>query len=187
MLGWDVTDFGSDDYNSRGLFLFTIRNGRIGKDDKTYAEKIMISKVNQETPMHFHWYKMEDIINRCGEQLVLELYNSTSDEGFSDKAFFVKRDGVSKQIQPGGKVVLEPGESICLEKGIYHRFWGEKSMVLVGEVNMVNNNSADNRFYEKMGRFPEIEEDCQPLHLLASDYQKYLDHARLGINKNQQV
>lgn len=64
MLGWDITDFGSGNFSSRGLFLFTIRKGKFKVDNKTYAEKIMIVEENQETPMHCHWSKMEDIINR---------------------------------------------------------------------------------------------------------------------------
>ncbi len=66
MLGWDLTDFGSGDFHKRGLILFTIRNGNIKKDQKPYAEKAMIVEELQETPMHFHWHKMEDIINRGG-------------------------------------------------------------------------------------------------------------------------
>ena len=42
MLGWDITDFGSGDFYNRGLFLFTIRNGKINEDRNPYAEKIMI-------------------------------------------------------------------------------------------------------------------------------------------------
>ena len=64
MLGWDITDFGSGDFYRRGLFLFTLRNGKFNVDKKPYAEKIMIVEENQETPMHYHWSKMEDIINR---------------------------------------------------------------------------------------------------------------------------
>ena len=64
MLGWDITDFGSGDFYKRGLFLFTLRNGKFNVDKKPYAEKIMIVAENQETPMHYHWSKMEDIINR---------------------------------------------------------------------------------------------------------------------------
>ena len=60
MLGWDITDFGSGDFYKRGLFLFTIRNGKLHVDKKPNAEKIMIVEENQETPMHFHWSKMED-------------------------------------------------------------------------------------------------------------------------------
>ena len=70
-LGWDITDFGLNDFNSKGLILFTIRNGNTKKDKKPYCEKIMICDVNQETPMHFHWKKQEDIINRGGGQLVM--------------------------------------------------------------------------------------------------------------------
>jgi len=80
MLGWDITDFGSGDFYKRGLFLFTIRNGKFKVDRKPYAEKIMIVEENQETPIHYHWAKMEDIINRGGGNLVIELNNSTKDD-----------------------------------------------------------------------------------------------------------
>ncbi len=176
MLGWDITDFGSGDFYKRGLFLFTLRNGKLNVDKKPYAEKIMIVEENQETPMHFHWYKMEDIINRGGGNLVIELYNSTPDEGFADTPVNFKTDGVERVVQPGGSVILSPGESICLEQGVYHRFYGEpgKGRVLVGEVSTVNDDTADNRFYETVGRFPSIVEDEEPLHLLVSDYKSFL-------------
>ena len=176
MLGWDITDFGSGDFYKRGLFLFTIRNGKFNVDKKTYAEKIMIVEENQETPMHFHWAKMEDIINRGGGNLVIELYNSKADNKLDTTAVKFKTDGVSRTIEAGGKVILTPGESICLEQGMCHRFYGEagKGKVLVGEVSMVNDDNSDNCFYESIGRFPVIEEDEAPLHLLVSDYEKFL-------------
>jgi len=176
MLGWDLTDFGSGDFHKRGLILFTIRNGNIKKDQKPYAEKAMIVEELQETPMHFHWHKMEDIINRGGGNLVIELYGSVGDDKFSDQPLEVKIDGVLRTVEPGGKVILTPGESICLEQGMFHRFYGEpgKGKVFVGEVSAVNDDSNDNCFKEPIGRFPEIIEDEKPLHLLASDYPKYL-------------
>lgn len=176
MLGWDITDFGSGDFYKRGLFLFTIRNGKFGVDKKAYAEKIMIVEENQETPMHFHWAKMEDIINRGGGNLVIELYNADKSDELDATPVHLKTDGVKRTVEAGGKVVLEPGESICLEQFMYHRFYGEegKGKVLVGEVSMVNDDSNDNRFHEPIGRFPVIEEDEAPIHLLASDYGKFL-------------
>ncbi len=176
MLGWDITDFGSGDFLNRGLFLFTIRNGKLNVDKKPYAEKIMIVEENQETLMHFHWSKMEDIINRGGGNLVIELYNSTPDRKFADTPVCLKTDGISRTVEPGGKVILSPGESICLEQGVYHRFYGEqgKGTVLVGEVSMVNDDANDNCFYETIGRFPVIEEDEEPMHLLVSDYSKFI-------------
>jgi D-lyxose ketol-isomerase len=177
MLGWDITDFGSGDFYKRGLFLFTLRNGKYQVDKKPYAEKIMIVEENQETPMHYHWSKMEDIINRGGGNLVIELYNSTGGNQFDDTAVRYKTDGIQGIVPAGGKVVLTPGESICLEQGMYHRFYGQtgKGTVLVGEVSAVNDDAADNCFYEPVGRFPLIEEDEEPLHLLVSDYQKFLE------------
>jgi D-lyxose ketol-isomerase len=176
MLGWDLTDFGSGDFHKRGLILFALRNGNPQRDKKTYAEKIMIVEENQETPMHFHWSKMEDIINRGGGNLVIELYRSDENEQFSNEDFEVSVDGIRKLLHPGDRIILTPGESICLEQGIYHRFYGEpgKGKVLVGEVSAVNDDNTDNRFYEEVGRFPEIEEDLPPLHLLVSDYKNYL-------------
>jgi D-lyxose ketol-isomerase len=175
-LGWDITDFGSGDFYQRGLFLFTIRNGKLNVDKKPYAEKIMIVAENQETPMHYHWYKMEDIINRGGGNLIIELNNSTPDNKFDTTPVNYKKDGLKGVVSAGGKVTLSPGESICLEQRIYHRFYGEpgKGPVLVGEVSMVNDDATDNCFYESIGRFPVIEEDEEPLYLLMSDYSGFL-------------
>ncbi|MDY0289792.1 MAG: D-lyxose/D-mannose family sugar isomerase [Sphaerochaeta sp.] len=171
MLGWDVTDFGSGDFLRRGLFLFTLRNGSLtGTSKKQYAEKIMIVKVNQETPMHFHRYKMEDIINRGGGELCIQLYSSTKDEKLSQEDLTVSIDGISRTIKAGTTVRLQVGESICLEQYMYHRFWAENGTSLVGEVSLVNDDTSDNRFLEVVGRFAAIEEDEEPLHLLASDY-----------------
>lgn len=175
-LGWDLTDFGSGDFRQRGLLLFTIRNGNVKRDQKTYAEKIMIVEENQETPLHFHRHKMEDIINRGGGNLVLELYNATEKETCADTPVQVSIDGLQHVFQAGEKVVLKPGESICLYRKLYHRFYGEagRGRILVGEVSMVNDDNTDNRFLEPLGRFPDIDEDVNPLHLLVGDYARYL-------------
>jgi D-lyxose ketol-isomerase len=99
-LGWDITDFGSGDFEHTGLFLFTIRNGSPENlktlQGKLYAEKILIIQVDQETPLHYHGSKMEDIINRSGGKLGIELYASLPD-GSLDKAAEVRvsLDGVS--------------------------------------------------------------------------------------------
>ncbi len=176
MHGWDLTDFGMNDFHNKGLILFTLRNGNPLRDKKTYAEKIMIVEEMQETPMHFHWSKMEDIINRGGGNLVIDLCESDENEDYSQEDFEVKIDGICRTISAGGRVILQPGESICLVQGLYHRFYGEegKGKVLVGEVSAVNDDSSDNRFFDKVGRFPDIIEDEEPLHLLASDYKNYI-------------
>ncbi|MDR0575436.1 MAG: D-lyxose/D-mannose family sugar isomerase [Tannerella sp.] len=176
MLGWDITDFGSGDFYRCGLFLFTLRNGKYKVDRKPYAEKIMIVEENQETPMHYHWSKMEDIICRAGGNLVIELYNSTADGKLDATPVTVKVDGIVREVEPGGKIILTPGESICLEQGVYHRFYGEegRGTVLAGEVSAVNDDANDNCFLEPVGRFPVVDEDEPPVHLLMSDYQNFL-------------
>jgi D-lyxose ketol-isomerase len=174
-LGWDITDFGKGKFENFGLLLFTIRNGNYqnpAQYPKQYAEKIMIVKPDQVTPMHFHWKKREDIINRSGGNLILELYKSSEDEQLSDESFYVSIDGVRKHCQPGQLITLTPGESICLEPYVYHTFYGEKGKgtVIVGEVSDVNDDVKDNRFLEPLGRFPAIAEDEEPLHFLCIEY-----------------
>jgi D-lyxose ketol-isomerase len=176
-LGWDITDFGRGDYQKIGLFMFIIRNGTVSElravHGKVYAEKLLIVDVGQVTPMHFHWNKTEDIINRGGGKLVIQLYNSTKDEALDTTDVLVSMDGVKHVVKAGDTVALEPGESISLTSGLYHKFWGEDSRVLVGEVSSMNDDDVDNRFYEQVGRFPEIEEDEPPLYPLVKDYPKY--------------
>ncbi|MEI8094564.1 MAG: D-lyxose/D-mannose family sugar isomerase [Spirochaetales bacterium] len=171
-LGWDLTDFGSGNFAERGLFLFTVRNGGPGSD-KTYAEKIMIVGEGQETPCHFHFQKTEDIINRGGGVLVLQLWNSTPQGELATTEVQVSVDGIRRTLPAGAFVRLTPGESICLETGLYHRFFGEGGTVLVGEVSQVNDDHTDNRFLEPVGRFPQIEEDEAPWRLLVSDYPQW--------------
>ena len=172
MLGWDITDFGSGDFSKIGLLMFTIRNGNFTdkKYVKPYAEKLLISDVNQVTPYHFHWSKMEDIINRGGGDLVIKVYNSTEDGGFADTDVDIYMDGRHFTVKAGDTVRLKPGESISIQTGMYHKFWAEGGKTLIGEVSKVNDDRVDNRFYEPTGRFPEIEEDEEPLYLLGNEY-----------------
>ncbi len=176
-LGWDITDFGQGNYASIGLFIFTIRNGNAenlkAMRGKLYAEKVLVVDVDQITPMHFHWRKTEDIINRGGGKLVIQLYNSTDDEKLADSDVTVSIDGTRRTVKAGDTVVLSPGESITLTDHLYHKFWGAEGRVLVGEVSLVNDDNIDNRFFDPVGRFPAIEEDEQPLYLLCNDYARY--------------
>jgi len=174
-LGWDVTDYGLGRYFEVGLLLFTIRNGNHARRDvypKGYAEKIMMVREEQVTPFHYHWNKREDIINRGGGNLVIELYYADEHDRFSDKTFSVSLDGVRRTVAPGDTVILSPGESICLEPYVYHTFYGEKGAgsVMVGEVSDVNDDNRDNCFYDKLGRFPEIIEDEKPAYYLCNEY-----------------
>lgn len=178
-LGWDITDYGQGDFENLGLFLFTLRNGR--QDDlkagggMCYAEKLLISRENQISPMHRHVIKAEDIINRGGATLALELFNSDENGNIDTKTdVTIATDGIFR-TQPAGAVLkLLPGESVTLMPGDWHAFWGEGGDVLIGEVSTVNDDRTDNIFRDPIGRFSNIEEDVEPLHLLVPDYQNWL-------------
>lgn len=173
MLGWDITDYGHDNFRNLGLVLFTLRNGNMinSQFNKPYAEKILIVEENQIAPMHFHWSKMEDIINRGGGNLMIELYNADLTDGLANTSVTAIVDG-RRFIVPAGTVIrLKPGESVTLPQKQYHKFWAEAGYgkVLIGEVSMVNDDNIDNCFLEPMGRFPEIEEDEPVLYPLCNE------------------
>ena len=171
-LGWDLTDFGGGGYEKLGLFLFTIRNGNVrNAQGKPYAEKLLIVKPGQVTPYHYHSSKMEDIINRGGGILKVQLYRSLGEHTLDEKSDVpVSVDGRNYTVKAGTVVSLGTGESITLRQGVFHQFWSDDAMLLLGEVSMVNDDHADNFFLEERGRFPSIEEDEEPLHLLVGDY-----------------
>ncbi|MGH7143480.1 MAG: D-lyxose/D-mannose family sugar isomerase [Planctomycetota bacterium] len=173
-LGWDLTDFGQGRFDDLGLLLFTIRNGRLKNavSAKSYAEKIMVVRKKQLTPLHFHWRKTEDIINRGGGTLVLRLFPATKAEGLGRGVFKVAVDGIARRVKAGGTVRLEPGESITLTPRLYHSFWAEGADCMVGEVSSLNDDATDNRFHEPLGRFPTIEEDARARYLLCTEYGK---------------
>ena len=178
MLGWDITDYGLGDFEHTGFSLITLRNGNLKMRDKyrkTYAEKLLYIKEGQYSPMHFHWNKMEDIINRGGGTLLITVYNSTEDEDIDRKGDVrVHLDGCERVVPAGTVIRLCPGESISIQPGMYHDFNVEKGTgaVLIGEVSQCNDDNTDNRFYEKVGRFPKIEEDEEPYRLLCNEYPK---------------
>lgn len=177
--GWDITDYGDGRFDEMGLFLFTLRNGLLGDLQRgggmCYAEKLLISRQDQLSPMHAHALKAEDIINRGGATLVVELYGSDDDGNFAeDKGGTVWLDGIRHEYAPGEKLKFAPGESVTLRPGDWHAFWGEGGDVLIGEVSTVNDDETDNIFRDPIGRFAEIEEDEAPAHLLVSDYRTWL-------------
>jgi D-lyxose ketol-isomerase len=131
----------------------------------------MIADENQVTPRHYHYSKMEDIINRGGGNLVVELYHKDEEEA-TGQLLAVKIDGVLLQVKTGEQIILEPGQSICLPPYLGHKFYGEqgKGKVLIGEVSAVNDDQNDNHFFDGVGRFPAITEDEKKQFLLISDY-----------------
>lgn len=155
----------------------------------------MIVEENQVTPYHYHWYKQEDIINRGGGNLMIKVYGADENDNLSDEDVEIQVDGRHYTVPAGTVVRLTPGMSMTNTKKLYHSFWGEEGhgKVLVGEVSQCNDDSKDNRFFEpvdtepykgaikdadtssarffaKVGRFPEVEEDEAPLYLLGNEY-----------------
>ena len=176
MLGWDITDYGLGRFRKLGFSLITLRNGNYRAADrwpKTYAEKLLYLEEGQYAPMHFHWAKMEDIINRAGGNILIRVYNSLPDESVDrESPVTVHVDGCERTVPAGTQICLKPGQSLTVTPLLYHDFSVEPGSgpVLLGEVSQVNDDAHDNRFEPPMGRFPAIEEDEAPYRLLCNEY-----------------
>ena len=174
-LGWDITDFGGGCFDTKGLYLVTLRNGSVHnpKYPKTYAEKIMMLREGQVCPNHFHWHKMEDIINRGGGNILFRLWNAGKDEKADrETEVTVRSDGREYTVPCGSEIILKPGQSLSIYPFCYHEFSVQPGTgyVLIGEVSMCNDDNTDNRFEEAQGRFPPITEDEPVYRYLCNEY-----------------
>ena len=168
-MGWVVTDFGKGMFKQQGITLFCIRNGIQGKnEDKPYAEKLLFMYEGQEIPYHSHKVKLEDIINRGGGDLALEFVEVDNNLKEINNDILVSVDGEDKTIKPHEPLILKRGQSVTVERNIYHKFYAAKGtgMVMAGEVSQVNDDNNDNYFLETVGRFSKIEEDEEAIHPL---------------------
>ena len=124
-LGWDITDFGSNDFATVGAVLYTVRNGLA--DDPTvgvpYCEKYIVMKDGQHLPNHYHVFKSEDIINRAGGDILVRLWNADRTTGkMLDTDVHVMMDGIEHVFMPGEEIIVRKGESITLSPYIAHIF-----------------------------------------------------------------
>jgi D-lyxose ketol-isomerase len=174
MLGWDVTDFGSNDFYNIGRTIFTLRNGAANHPEyaKSYAEKLFLNLEGQRAPAHFHYSKMEDICCKAGGNIMVELTNTTEAGQPSEAPVTVSVDGVQHELPAGGQVRLKPGMSVNIPPGIIHQFWAERGagVAVSTEVSSVCDDYHDNCFLETMNRFPQIIEDEAPTHYLVHEY-----------------
>lgn len=177
MMGWDVTDFGRGDFSKVGAVLFTVRNGDVYTPGKgvPYCEKYIVLKDGncQEIPMHYHIDKTEDIINRGGGVLCVQVCGRTADDmPDMDSTTEVYMDGKKYTFSANDVIEVEPGASITLTPFMYHRFWAKTGAgdLIVGEVSKVNDDNNDNIFADRSERFSEIIEDEPKYRLLVNEY-----------------
>ena len=165
----------SGDFAKFGLLLFTVRNGVPGVDGHTkpYAEKMMVVQPGQVTPLHFHWAKMEDIINprrRHAGDATLPQHGQRR-VGSALRRSAIDRRHPARKCRPARSCAFRPRARAFACRSGCTTPSGPRCACVVGEVSMVNDDHCDNRFYQRVGRFPEIVEDESPLHLLSSDLQ----------------
>ena len=178
-LGWDITDYGEGRFDEMGLFLFTTRNGTLADLNKgrgmLYAEKIMISRDRQLSPMHRHDIKAEDIINRGGGDLVIELFASDPQGGIDrDSEVTVLTDGMAATLAGRRAAAAEAGRERHADARRLARLLGRgrrclhrRSLDRQRRQDRQRVRAADRPLLRHRGR-------RGPVHLLVSDYDTHL-------------
>ncbi len=182
MLGWDVFDYDLGDFEGCGGVLFTLRNGH-PKDDTVgtpYCEKVIIMRHErgQYLLMHFHRVKTEDIINRCGGVMTIQLYNATEDDRLDlESPVNVHIDGIMHTFPAGSIIEIPKGSSITLTPNLFHKFGAKQGSgdIVIGEVSSVNDDTTDNVFLEPTTRFIPIEEDEEIIFPLCNEYYRLFE------------
>ena len=166
-IGWDVTDFGLDNFKKEGLLSYVLTNGIIkdGIADQMYAEKYLIVGNGQITPQHHHKSKIEDIVNMDGGNLKICLH-SIGD--LNPVKIFHNYEWI--MYDSGTIITLKKNDRIRLDQNHDHEFLGE-GMVFLKEISSFNDDKEDNVFLDgRVDRFPkEIKEDEAPRYLLHTE------------------
>jgi len=159
---WDITDFGLGRFAEAGLVLINLA------EEPEYCEKLMWCRHQQQTPMHCHRAKKEDIICRWG-RLAIELWAGDPRETPQGRIFTLKRSGREFEVRSGEILLLNPGERVTLVPGVWHAFWADSDECVIGEVSTANDDTSDNFFVDPdIGRFPLVESDEPPALKLIS-------------------
>ena len=171
-LGWDVTDFGSNNLSRIGRTLFTLRNGRGTPEyPKTYAQKVMHMPEGQKSIVHHHRSKMEDLFNQGGGNILIAFWLVAGDGSPSSGRLELSVSGCKSQVTVGTPVRLTPGNWVCIPPNTYHQFWAEEGHgpVLGMEISSTCYDYSDNFFWPEGVRFPPIEEDTPAQYILCHE------------------
>jgi D-lyxose ketol-isomerase len=178
-LGWNIVEFAPGAFTAPGLSAFTVRMGDwhdLAKGGgRLYGEKALMLEDGQGAPHHYHVVKTEDILNRGGGRLMLELFKVDCSGRRLHEPFRVLKDATMIDLEAGGRVALEPGESIVLEPYVAHSFWAEGGLVVAGEVSLANDDTTDNYFVPALAPPDPIDEDITARYVTVRDH-----HALLG-------
>ena len=173
-IGWDVTDFGLNNFKNMGRTLFTLRNGSAvdARYKKPYSQKAIFLNEGQKSPIHFHKNKLEDIMDFGSGNVLISFWHASEDGMQSNEVLDIVIDGVCRRIKAGETIRLRPGESVFCDHYIYHQFWAEEGCghTISIEVANVCDDYNDNFWLNPRKRFPDIEEDEPPKYLLCNEY-----------------
>jgi hypothetical protein len=173
-LGWNIVEFKRGAFATEGLSVFTLRMGDWralnNGAGRLYSEKALFAENGQRTPHHYHAVKTEDIMNRGGARFVVELFKVDRVGRRLDERVRALKDATTVEVAAGGRIVLEPGESLVLEPYVAHAFWAEGGATLGGEVSLANDDTTDNYFLPPPDAPTSIEEDAPMRHATVRDY-----------------
>ncbi len=175
-LGWNIVEFENGAFFKSGIAVFTLRMGDYRElprgEGRLYGEKAFVLFEGQSVPHHYHRVKTEDLINRGGGILGVNLVKVDADGKPLPDTIALERNGMTVTVPAHSTLHLEPGESIVLVPGVAHAFLGV-SEVLCGEISLANDDATDNYFLQPLPTLSPIIEDVPARHVVLADYRSF--------------
>lgn len=174
--GWNIVEFEAGAFFKSGIAVFTLRmgdyHGLPRGEGRLYGEKAFVLFEGQSVPHHYHRVKTEDLINRGGGILGVNLVKVDAEGRPRPDDVTLERNGMMVTVPANTTLHLEPGESIVLVPGVAHAFLGV-SEVLCGEISLANDDATDNYFLQPLPTPSPIIEDVPARHVVLADYRSF--------------
>lgn len=189
-LGWVVVDFGKGDFANCGLVVLSLcaplvdASGEPFNSPQTvsgrqypatgFARKLLFVQAGQTEPHHFHRQKSRKEVHvMAGSPVTFELAWAENDTTLSDRDVDVMVDGFWHHMPAGGKITVNPGETITLPGELSHIIsvpTGGADTIMV-ETCTANNNNTDNIFPFMTPTSNPVQEDAEVRYQLLTEHK----------------
>lgn len=194
-LGWKVIDFGKGDFANCGLVLLVVSSPIVDNAGEPlrqslqdgnriypvpgFSRKFLFVQRGQVEPNHYHVAKARKDVTVLAGTVRFQLFWANESHEMTAQEVSVQVDGLWQQVEAGGQVVLQPGQTITLPSYLSHVIDASTSEidVILLEVSTANNDNNDNYFPDFTPTASAIEEDEAAVFYLLDEQHSLVELA----------